>query len=143
MILLFLACERNILKPKYCTENSHFEDSKGHLKGDVECHLLCCRMASTNKTLNKHSEKIMNICVVSTFDGTTDDYMEMFNATKERSPDSFTNYDIGIIREGKVAVMIHVTDMEKFQEVMTSEEMQAWDKKFNCVDEVYSLERMN
>jgi len=26
----------------------------------------------------------MNICVVSTFDGTTDDYMEMFNATKEK-----------------------------------------------------------
>ena len=25
----------------------------------------------------------MNICVVSTFDGTTDDYMEMFNTTKE------------------------------------------------------------
>ena len=27
----------------------------------------------------------MNICVVSTFDGTTDDYMEMFNATKEKA----------------------------------------------------------
>ena len=85
----------------------------------------------------------MNRCVVSTFDGTTDDYMEMFNATKEKVVDFFTDYDIGIIREGKVAVMIHVTDMEKFQEAMTSEEMQAWDKKFNCVDEVYSLEKMN
>jgi hypothetical protein len=39
--------------------------------------------------------------------------------------------------------MVHITDMEKFQEVMTSEEMQAWDRKFNCVDEVYSLEIMN
>ena len=39
--------------------------------------------------------------------------------------------------------MSHPTDMEKFQELMTSEEMQAWDKKFNCVDEVYSLEKMN
>jgi hypothetical protein len=27
----------------------------------------------------------MNICVVSTFDGNTDDYMEMFNATKEKT----------------------------------------------------------
>ena len=30
----------------------------------------------------------MNICVVSTFDGTTDDYMEMFNATKEKAADT-------------------------------------------------------
>ena len=85
----------------------------------------------------------MNICVVSTFDGTTNDYMEMFNSTKEKGAGFFSNYDIGIIREGKIALMINITDMEKFQEIMMSEEMQAWDKKFNCVDEVYSLEKMN
>ena len=85
----------------------------------------------------------MNICVVSTFNGTTDDYMEMFNATKEKAEDFFGDYDIGIIREGKIILMIDITDMEKFQEVMSSEEMQAWDSKFNCVDEVYSLEIMN
>ena len=85
----------------------------------------------------------MNICVVSTFDGTTDDYMEMFNATKEKTADFFVDYDIGILREGKIALMIHITDMEKFQEVMASEEMKAWDEKFNCVDEVYSLEIIN
>ena len=85
----------------------------------------------------------MNICVVSTFNGTTDDYMEMFNTTKEKSADFLTDYDIGIIREGKIALMVHITDMGKFQETMSSEEMQAWDAKFNCVDEVYSLEIMN
>ena len=85
----------------------------------------------------------MNICVVSTFNGTTDDYMEMFNTTKEKAANFFTDYDIGIIREGKIALMIHINDMGKFQEVMSSEEMQAWDAKFNCVDEVYSLEIMN
>ena len=85
----------------------------------------------------------MNICVVSTFDGTTDDYMEMFNTTKEKAADFFGDYDIGIIREGKIDLMIHITDMGKFQEAMSSEEMQAWDAKFNCVDEVYSLEIMN
>tara|TARA_Y100000385_G_scaffold129525_1_gene134882 strand:- start:1761 stop:2099 length:339 start_codon:yes stop_codon:yes gene_type:complete len=88
-------------------------------------------------------EKIMNICVVSTFDGTTNDWMEMFNAAKEKAADFFTDYDIGIIREGKISLMIHITDMEKFQELMASEEMQAWDAKFNCVDEVYSLEKIN
>ena len=85
----------------------------------------------------------MNICVVSTFNGTTDDYMEMFNTTKEKAADFFGDYDIGIIREGKIALMIHITDMGKFQEAMSSEEMQAWDAKFNCVDEVYSLEKNN
>ena len=85
----------------------------------------------------------MNICVVSTFNGTTDDYMEMFNTTKEKAADFLGDYDIGIIREGKIALMIHVTDMGKFQEAMSSEAMQAWDAKFNCVDEVYSLEKMN
>ena len=85
----------------------------------------------------------MNICVVSTFDGTTDDYMEMFDTTKEKAADFFGDYDIGIIREGKIALMIHINDMGKFQEVMSSEEMQAWDAKFNCVDEVYSLEKNN
>jgi len=85
----------------------------------------------------------MNICVVSTFDGTTDDYMEMFNATKEKAADFFGDYDIGIIREGKIILMIDITDMEKFQEAMTSEEMKTWDAKFNCVDEVYSLEIMD
>ena len=39
--------------------------------------------------------------------------------------------------------MIHITDMEKFQELMMSEEMQAWDTKFNCVDKIYSLEIMS
>ena len=85
----------------------------------------------------------MNICVVSTFDGTTNDYMEMFNSTKEKGAGFFSNYDIGIIREGKISLMINITDMEKFQEIMMSEEMQAWDKKFSCTDEVYSLEKMN
>jgi len=83
----------------------------------------------------------MNICVVSTFDGTTNDYMEMFNATKEKAEDFFGDYDIGIIREGKIILMIDITDMEKFQEAMTSEEMKTWDAKFNCVDEVYSLDK--
>ena len=87
----------------------------------------------------------MNICVVSTFDGTTDDWMEMFNAAKEKAADFFTEYDIGIIREGKISLMIHITDMEKFQELMASEEMQAWDMKFNCVDEFpgYALYRLH
>jgi len=79
---------------------------------------------------------------VSTFDGTTEDFMEMFNKAQEQTPGLLADYDIGVIREGKIVLMMDVTDMEKMQEVLTSEEMQAWDKKFNCVDVVYSLEKV-
>ena len=85
----------------------------------------------------------MNVCIVSTFEGTTEDYMEMFNATKEKGKSYMADYHIGTIREGKVMKMMQISDMEKMQEIMSSDEMKAWDKKFNCVDEVYSLERMN
>ena len=82
----------------------------------------------------------MNICVVSTFEGTTDDIMEIFNWAKDKSSVFATDMEVGVIREGKVITMANVTDMEKFQEIMTSEEMKAWDTKHNCVDVVYSLE---
>jgi len=48
---------------------------------------------------------------------------------------------LALVREGKVITMGNVTDMEKFQEIMTSEKMKAWDTKHNCVDVVYSLEK--
>ena len=83
----------------------------------------------------------MNICVVSTFDGTTDDFMEIFNWAKDEASAFATDFEVGVIREGKVITMANVSDMEKFQEIMTSEEMKTWDTKHNCVDVVYSLEK--
>ena len=83
----------------------------------------------------------MNICVVSTFDGTTDDFMEIFNWAKGKASAFATEFEVGVIEEGKVITMANVTNMEHFQEIMTSEEMKAWDTKHNCVDVVYSLEK--
>ena len=83
----------------------------------------------------------MNICIVPTFDGTTDDFMEIFNWAKDKASAFATDFEVGVIREGKVITMANVTDMAKFQEIMTSEEMQTWDTKYNCVDAVYSLEQ--
>ena len=82
----------------------------------------------------------MNICMVSNFEGTTDDFMEIFNWAKDQASEFVKDFEVGVIREGKVITMANVTDMEKFQEIMTSEEMKAWDTKHNCVDVVYSLE---
>ena len=64
---------------------------------------------------------------MSTFDGTTDDFMESFNWAKDKLGASATDTEVGVVREGKVITM-------------TSEEMKAWDTKHNCVDAVYSLE---
>ena len=83
----------------------------------------------------------MNVCVVSTFDGTTEDFMEIFNWAKDKASAFAKDLEFGVIREGKVITMANVTDMAKFQEIMTSEEMQTWDTKYNCVDAVYSLEQ--
>ena len=85
----------------------------------------------------------MNVCVVSTFEGTTEVYMEMFNSTKEKSEGFMVEYELGVIREGKVMLMMQIDDMNKMQEVMSSDEMKAWDEKFNCVDKVYALDQMN
>lgn len=52
-------------------------------------------------------------------------------------------YELGVIREGKVMLMMQIDDMNKMQEVISSDEMKAWDDKFNCVDEVYALDQMN
>ena len=48
----------------------------------------------------------MNVCIISTFDGTTEDYMEKFNAIKEKTKDFMADYHIGFIREGKLMVMM-------------------------------------
>ena len=83
----------------------------------------------------------MNICVVSTFDGTTEDYMKLWNSLGDQRDQIISDYDIGVVREGKIILMMNVIDMEMLQEVMTSENMKEWDKKHNCVDVVYSLEQ--
>ena len=82
----------------------------------------------------------MNICVVSTFDGTTEDYMGMWNSLEGERSKIISDYDIGVVRDGKIILTMNVIDMDLLQEVMTSEDMKAWDKKHNCVDVIYSLE---
>ena len=57
----------------------------------------------------------MNICVVSTFDGTTDDFMEIYNWAKDKASAFATDFEVGVIREGKVFTMANIADMENFK----------------------------
>ena len=85
----------------------------------------------------------MNICVVSTFDGTTEDYMELWNWLEDKRDKIISDYDIGVVRDGKIILTMNVIDMDLLEEVMTSDYMKAWDEKHNCVDVIYSLEEQS
>lgn len=85
----------------------------------------------------------MNVCMFSTFTGTKEDWMKMVKSTRELIWGYTKQMEIAFTEDGKVITLMQVTDMEKFQEMMQSEEVKAFDKKFNCVDEVYALERIS
>ena len=57
----------------------------------------------------------MNICIASTFDGTTEDFMEIFNWAKDKASAFATDFEVGVIRAGKVITMANVTDMGNFK----------------------------
>ena len=85
----------------------------------------------------------MNVCIFSTFTGTKEDWMKMVKSTREMIWGYTKQMEIAFTEDGKVITLMQVTDMEKFQEMMQSEEIKAFDEKFNCVDEVYALERIS
>ena len=59
----------------------------------------------------------MNICVVSTFDGTTDDYMNLWNSLDYQRDKIMSDYDIGVVRDGKIILMMNVLDFNLLEEV--------------------------
>ena len=54
-----------------------------------------------------------------------------------------TDFDIGVVREGKIILMLNVTDMNGLQEAMTQPHVLEWDKKHNCVDVIYTLDKQS
>ena len=85
----------------------------------------------------------MNLCVVSTFDCTTDDFRAMVADFEEELQSCVSDWEIAVIGEHKTCTMLNVTDMEAFQTVMTGTKMTEWDATNNCVDVVYLLEKMD
>ena len=51
--------------------------------------------------LYKKKGEFMNICVVSTFDGTTDDFMEIFNWAKDKASAFATDFEVGVIKRAR------------------------------------------
>ena len=85
----------------------------------------------------------MNICIVSTFSCTFDDFSALVKESEEDFREFITEYEVVKVNEHKSIMMCNCTDMEAFEAMMSSPEMKEWDKENNCVDIVYSLEKIN
>jgi hypothetical protein len=86
----------------------------------------------------------MNLCGVSTFDCTTDDFRErVAEVFEEETQSCVSDWEIAVINDHKTCTMLNVTDMDEFEAIMTSPNTTEWDAANNCVDVVYSLEKMD
>ena len=85
----------------------------------------------------------MNICIVSTYSCTFDAFSALVKESEETFREFITEYEVVKVNDHKSIMMCHCTDMEAFEGMMTPPEMKEWDKENNCVDIVYSLEKIN
>ena len=81
----------------------------------------------------------MNLCVVSEYSCTVDDFRKMVKSYEEETKKFISEYEIAEINEHKTAMFMNVTDMEALQALMTSPEMKEWDKENGYKDICYSL----
>ena len=84
----------------------------------------------------------MNLCVVSTFDCTVADFKVMVEESREDMLKVCSEWEVAQVNEDKVVTLVNVTDMDGFQELMTSPAVVEWDTANNTVDVIYSLEQM-
>ena len=85
----------------------------------------------------------MNLCVVSTFDCTIDDFRVLVADFEEEMRSCVSEWEIAVINDHKTCMMMNVFDTEALQTMMSSPKMTEWDAANNCVDVVYSLEQMD
>ena len=85
----------------------------------------------------------MNLCVNSTFDCSIEDFQAMFDKFEEDFRKCASDWKFSIVNDHEVIVLANVTDMDGLQAIMGSDEMTQWDEENNCVDRVYSLEKIN
>jgi len=91
---------------------------------------------------------LMNICVVSSFEGNAEDFISMFHEIFDEEIEKVSSdYDIGVVsdKDGfcKIITMANIIDENRFGELMSSPKMVEWDKKHKNTDAIYSLEKMN
>jgi hypothetical protein len=85
----------------------------------------------------------MNLCVVSSFDCTAEDFKAMVKEFEKEMRVCVAEWEIAVVNDQKVITMLNVTDMDAFTTVMSSPKMTEWDAANNNVDVIYSLEKIN
>ena len=85
----------------------------------------------------------MNICVNSTFDCSIEDFRAMVKRFEDEIRKSVSEWKIAVVNDHEVIMMLNVADMDGLQTLMSSPEMTQWDADNNCVDLIYSLEKLN
>lgn len=85
----------------------------------------------------------MNLCVVSTFSCTADDFKAMVKEFDAEFSGIVSEYEIAVVDDHKVVTMLNVNDMDAFSALMSSPKMIAWDSENNNVDVIYALEKVN
>jgi hypothetical protein len=85
----------------------------------------------------------MNLCVVSTFSCTADDFKAMVKEFDAEFSGIVSEYEISVVNDNKVVTMLDVADMDAFSALMASPKMTAWDAANNNVDVIYALEKIN
>ena len=85
----------------------------------------------------------MNLCVVSEYSCTFEDFKEMVDKTTGGTDAFLTEMELIKVHDHKSVLLLHCTDMQALIAFMSTPEMKQWDAENNCVDVLYSMEQMN
>ena len=85
----------------------------------------------------------MNLCVVSEYSCTFEDFKEMVDKTTGETDAFLTEMELIKVHDHKSVLLLHCTDMQALIAFMSTPEMKQWDTENNCVDVLYSMEQMN
>ena len=85
----------------------------------------------------------MNLCVVSEYSCTFEDFKEMVDKTTGETDAFLTEMELIKVHDHKSVLLLHCTDMQALIAFISTPEMKQWDAENNCVDVLYSMEQMN
>ena len=85
----------------------------------------------------------MNLCIVSEYKCTFDDFKNLVDSTIEETKDFITEWELVKVNNHKSIMMVNCTDMAALEAMMTSDEMKAWDIQNGCEDTLYRMEKIS
>jgi hypothetical protein len=85
----------------------------------------------------------MNVCVVSEFTCTFDDFQAMVEQAEGKAGSWFRGYELAKVNDHKSVLLLDVTDVGELASFMATPEMKQWDKDNGCVDIVYTMESVS